>query len=142
MPDITLWHLRLGQLSHDRLLKVNKLYDFIRAPCTAACNIFHLSSYATAPFHLVHMIFRVHMQLLLFMVLKISLLSWLIILAITCFIWVVIMRATSEIHSCISSFYNLVETQFSKRIKAIHSENGPAFFLKTVSCLQRHRLSN
>jgi len=43
-------------------------------------------------------------------------------------VWVVMLKFKSEASDKVKSFFNMVENQFEKKVKAIRSDNGPEFF--------------
>lgn len=42
IDPIRLWHWRLGHLSHDRTIILNKRYNYISILAKASCDVFHM----------------------------------------------------------------------------------------------------
>lgn len=137
LPDSVLWHLRLGHLSQDRMLCLNKQYSYIPISNHTACDICHLSRQkrlsfpisnrnAKSVFDLVHFDiwgpFSTH---------SVHGYRYFLTVLDDCsrHIWVVMMKLKSEASQYVKSFVNMVDTQFNKKVKTVRSDNGPEFLL-------------
>jgi hypothetical protein len=50
VPDGVLWHLRLGHLSKDRMMSMNKLYNYISTSSHTACDVCQMCRQKILPF--------------------------------------------------------------------------------------------
>jgi len=51
VPDGVLWHLRLGHLSKDRMMCMNKLYSYVSTSQHTACDVCKMCRQKILPFH-------------------------------------------------------------------------------------------
>ncbi|CAL1381785.1 unnamed protein product [Linum trigynum] len=139
----SLWHKRLGHLSLDRLRKIKQTCTEVELPNSLDCEFCHLSrqkrlpfprstSYSKEPFDLIHcdiwgpvnVVSHDGFQYFLTVVDDHSRCTWLYL-----------MSHKSEVKSLLQSFFAMVETQFSRRIKVLRSDQGQEF--KMVSFYQQ-----
>ena len=133
------WHLKLGHLSNAKLalMKINKvhLHGFVN---NFHCDICPLAKQKRLPFnksvHISENCFDlVHCDLWgPFSIATIDNCKYFLTIVDDCSrtIWVYLLKYKSQTQTILEQFYNLVETQFGRRIKVVRTGNGTEFFMK------------
>lgn len=136
--DSNIWHFRLGHLSRNRLNVLHKKFPFISKSINENCDNFHLSKQRKLPyswsisraskiFELTHMDIWGHFP-------KTSVDGHKYFLTIlydySRYTWIVLLNSKGEVQLHVKNFIHMIENQFEAKVKVIHFDNGPKFFLK------------
>jgi hypothetical protein len=138
VPAGILWHLRLGHLSQDRMLCMNKVYSYIAVSPHTACDVCQMCRQKVLPFPLSNKNAKSPFDLVHFDIWgpfsTVSIHGYKYFLTIlddcTRHIWVVMMKNKSETSQRLKSFISMVERQFERKVKVVRSDNGPEFSLQ------------
>ena len=135
---INIWHLWLGHLSHEKLVTLHRQFSCVSVPkYTTNCDVCSLAKQKRLPFptnqiksvtafDLLHIDIRGPNSLTCIHGYRYYLT---IFDDFTRHTWLFFLKAKSETSTCIVSFINMVETQFSSKVKYIRSNNEPEFKL-------------
>lgn len=133
-----LWHLRLGNLSHDRTKVLKKKYSYIPNLAKASCDVCHMKKinmkpYALSNFNVKHIFDMIHVDIW-GPLSKTSIHGFRYFLTIldyhSMYLYVILIKTKGEVHNCLKGLINMVKTQFEKNVKTIRSDNGLAVLLK------------
>ena len=146
-----MWHSRLGHLSNAKFLMKNNGVPFFTSTETFTCEICPLAKQKGLSFNKSSHIFYNCFDLILcdlwgpFLVPTIDNCKYLLTIVDDCsrFSWVYLLKQKSQTQLILEQFCTMVETQFSKKIRAIRSKNGTMkdFFAKKgilhqLSCVE------
>ncbi|KAL4348122.1 hypothetical protein GQ457_17G021140 [Hibiscus cannabinus] len=129
---VDLWHIRLGHPSKQRMKQFSSLNSSIPNGCPASCDICHLSKHKRLPFptstSVSNSVFDlIHLDIWGPFPVK-SIYGHSFFLTIvddkSRFVWIFPMNQKSEVRVLIADFCQMIETQFSRKVKCIRSDNA------------------
>nr|KYP75714.1 Retrovirus-related Pol polyprotein from transposon TNT 1-94 [Cajanus cajan] len=134
---IDLWNFCMGHLSFKRLQLMQSCYPFLYSNKNFTCNTCHYAKQKKLPFtsshsHASHSFDLLHIDIW-GPCSKVSMHGHRYFLMIvddhSRFTWIYLMHTKSETRTHIANFVAYVETQFDKKIKTIHTDNGYEFLM-------------
>ena len=138
VPDGVLWHLRLGHLSHDRMICMNKMYSYVPISPHTACDVCQMCRQKILPFPISSRNAKTAFDLVHFDIwgpfntTSVHGHKYFLTILDDCtrHTWIVMLKNKSEASCQVKSFVSMIERQFERKIKMIRSDNGPEFMLR------------
>lgn len=137
LPDIALWHFRLGKLSTSRMQSLHTIFPFIVVYQNVACDVFHYAKHKRNPYHYSFNKSKHPFELIHFDIWgPIAVKSYhdhsyflTVVDDFSRYTWIILMKAKSETKQNVINFIKMIETQHNSKPKIIRSDNGPEFIM-------------